>query len=80
MLSAPIPLLRRLLAEAVGTGLLVTVVVGAGVAATRLTPHDVGAQLFYDSTATALGLTVLILVLGPVSGAHLNPVVSAADW
>jgi glycerol uptake facilitator-like aquaporin len=79
-MNAPVPLGRRLLAEGVGSGLLVTVIVGAGIAASRLSPHDVGAQLFYDSTATALGLTVLILVLGPVSGAHLNPVVSAADW
>jgi arsenate reductase len=73
-------LARRLLAELVGTGLLVTVVVGSGIAAARLSPHDVGLQLFYNSTATAFGLAVLILVMGPVSGAHLNPVVSAADW
>jgi glycerol uptake facilitator-like aquaporin len=79
-MNAPVPLGRRLLAEGVGTGLLVTVIVGAGIAANRLSPHDVGAQLFYDSTATALGLAVLILVLGPVSGAHLNPVLSGADW
>jgi len=71
---------RRLLAESVGTGLLVTVVVGSGIAATRLSPHDAGLQLFYNSTATMLGLAVLILMMGPVSGAHLNPVVSAADW
>jgi glycerol uptake facilitator-like aquaporin len=71
---------RRLLAEAVGTGLLVTVVVGSGIAATDLTPGDAGLQLFYNSTATVLGLSVLILMLGPVSGAHFNPVVSAADW
>jgi glycerol uptake facilitator-like aquaporin len=77
--SAP-PLGRRLFAEFLGTGLLVTVVVGSGVAATNLTPDDVGLQLFYNSTATALGLTVLILMVGPVSGAHLNPVVSGADW
>jgi glycerol uptake facilitator-like aquaporin len=75
------PLLaRRLLAEATGTGLLVTVVVGSGVAATNLTPDDVGLQLLYNSTATVFGLTVLILLCGPVSGAHFNPVVSAADW
>ena len=74
------PLGRRLLAEFLGTGLLVTVVVGSGIAATNLTPDDVGLQLFYNSTATALGLTVLILMLGPVSGAHLNPVVSGVDW
>jgi glycerol uptake facilitator-like aquaporin len=71
---------RRLLAELVGTGLLVTVVVGSGIAATNLSPDNVGLQLFYNSTATVFGLTVLILMLGPVSGAHFNPVVSAADW
>jgi glycerol uptake facilitator-like aquaporin len=71
---------RRLLAETVGTGLLVTVVVGSGIAATNLTPDDVGLQLFYSSTATVLGLTALILMVGPASGAHLNPVVSGADW
>jgi glycerol uptake facilitator-like aquaporin len=71
---------RRLLAESVGTGLLVAVVVGSGIAATNLSPYDAGLQLFYSSTATVLGLTVLILMMGPVSGAHLNPVVSAADW
>ena len=71
--------LRRLTAELLGTGLLVTVVVGSGVAAQRLSPHDVGLQLLENSTATVLGLTVLILVFGPVSGAHLNPVISSAD-
>lgn len=75
-----IPLTRRLLAEFVGAGLLVTVVVGSGIAAERLSPDDVGLQLLENSTATVLGLTVLILMLGPVSGAHFNPVVSAADW
>src|SRR5919199_1885028 len=71
---------RRLLAETVGTGLLVTVVVGSGIAAQRLSPSDVGLQLLQNSTATVFGLAVLILVLGPVSGAHLNPLVSVADW
>jgi glycerol uptake facilitator-like aquaporin len=71
---------RRLLAEFLGTGLLVTVVVGSGIAATNLSPGNVGLQLFYNSTATVFGLTVLILMLGPVSGAHFNPVVSAVDW
>lgn len=74
------PLARRLLAEAVGTGLLVTVVVGSGIAATNLSPGNVGLQLFYNSTATVFGLATLILLVGPVSGAHLNPVVSAVDW
>ena len=79
-MTSPAPLARRLLAEFVGTALLVTVVVGSGIAAERLSPDDVGLQLLQNSIATALGLTVLILLLGPVSGAHLNPVISLADW
>lgn len=75
-----VPLWRRLVAEAVGTSLLVTVVVGSGIAAQRLSPDDVGLQLLENSTATALGLGVLILVFGPISGAHFNPLVSVADW
>lgn len=71
---------RRLLAEFVGTALLVTVVVGSGIAAAELSPNDVGLQLLENSTATAFGLAVLILLFGPVSGAHFNPVVSGADW
>jgi glycerol uptake facilitator-like aquaporin len=70
---------RRVLAEAVGTGLLVAVVVGSGIAATTLSPGDTGLQLLENSFATALGLAVLILMFGPVSGAHFNPVVSAVD-
>ncbi|WP_431863918.1 MIP/aquaporin family protein [Microbacterium algeriense] len=73
-------LLRRAAAEFLGTGLLVTIVVGSGIAAQRLSPDDVGLQLLENSLTTALGLTVLILMLGPVSGAHFNPVVSIADW
>jgi glycerol uptake facilitator-like aquaporin len=71
---------RRLFAEFLGSALLVTVVVGSGIAASQLSPEDVGLQLLENSTATALGLTVLIMLVGPVSGAHLNPVVSLADW
>lgn len=71
---------RRLLAEFVGTALLVTVVVGSGIAAQQLSPDDIGLQLLENSTATVLGLAVLILIFGPVSGAHFNPVVSVADW
>ncbi|OJX63552.1 MAG: aquaporin family protein [Micrococcales bacterium 73-13] len=73
------PLWRRAAAELLGTGLLVTVVVGSGIAAQRLSPGDVGLQLLENSIATALGLTVLILIFQPVSGAHLNPVVTLAD-
>ncbi|HWJ82295.1 MAG TPA: aquaporin [Nocardioides sp.] len=76
--TAPLP--RRLLAELLGTALLVTVVVGSGITAQQLSPDDVGLQLLENSLATVLGLTALILLFGPVSGAHLNPVVSLADW
>ncbi|MDT0182174.1 MIP/aquaporin family protein [Microbacterium sp. ARD31] len=72
--------MRRLAAEFLGTGMLVTVVVGSGIAAQRLSPNDVGLQLLENSLVTALGLAVLILLVGPVSGAHLNPAVSLADW
>jgi len=74
------PLPRRLLAEATGTALLVMVVVGSGIAAQRLSPNDVGLQLLENSLATTLGLSVLILQFGPVSGAHFNPLVSFIDW
>lgn len=76
--TAPLP--RRALSEFVGSGLLVTVVVGSGIAAAQLSPHDVGLQLLENSTATVFGLAVLILMFGPVSGAHFNPVVTASDW
>ena len=71
---------RPLLAEFLGTALLVAVVVGSGIAAAQLSPDDVGLQLLQNSTATVFGLAVLILMFGPVSGAHFNPVVSLADW
>jgi glycerol uptake facilitator-like aquaporin len=74
------PLWRRILAEGIGTGLLVTVVIGSGIAASQLSPNDVGLQLLENAFATALGLAVLILMLGPVSGAHFNPAVSVVDW
>jgi arsenate reductase len=72
-------LARRAVAEAVGTALLVAVVVGSGIAAQRLSPHDTGLQLLENSIATGAGLVALILGFGSVSGAHFNPVVSLAD-
>ncbi|GAB3966230.1 MIP/aquaporin family protein [Actinoallomurus acanthiterrae] len=78
-MNAP-PLARRALAEFLGTGLLVAVVVGSGIMAAQLSPHDVGLELLENAAATAAGLTVLILLFGPVSGAHFNPVVSITDW
>lgn len=71
---------RRALAEFLGTGLLVTLVVGSGIMAQRLSPTDVGLQLLENSTATALGLAVIILIFAPLSGAHFNPVVTLADY
>ncbi len=78
--AVPPSLPGRLLAEAVGTGSLVTVVVGSGIAAQNLSPGNTGLQLLENSTATVFGLTVLILMFGPVSRAHFNPVVTVADW
>jgi arsenate reductase len=72
-------LTRRSVAEFVGTALLVAVVVGSGIAAQRLSPDDVGLQLLENAAATAGGLVAILLALGPVSGAHLNPLVSIAD-
>ena len=71
------PLVARAAAELIGTMLLVAVVVGSGIQATELT-KDVGLQLLANSTATVFGLGILILLLGPVSGAHFNPVVTLA--
>ncbi len=72
-------LARRLTAELLGSALLAALVIGSGIAAQRLSPADVGLQLLENAFATALGLPVLILVFGPVSGAHFNPVVSLVD-
>jgi glycerol uptake facilitator-like aquaporin len=73
------PLSRRLLAELLGSAFLAAVVIGAGIAAQRLSPNDVGLQLFEDAAATAAGLFAIILMFGPVSGGHFNPVVSFVD-
>jgi len=70
---------RRAVAEAVGTGFLVAVVIGSGVFAQRLSPSDVGLQLLENSIATGAGLVALILAFASVSGAHFNPVVTLAS-
>jgi len=72
-------LARRLGAEFVGTALLLIAVVGSGIAAQRLNPNEIGLELLENSIATGAALTAIILAVGPVSGAHLNPVVSLAD-
>jgi arsenate reductase len=70
---------RRATAEAVGTALLVAVVVGSGIAAQRLS-HDIGLELLENSIATGAALVALILTFGSLSGAHFNPVVTLAEW
>jgi glycerol uptake facilitator-like aquaporin len=72
------PLPRRLLAELIGSAFLAAIVIGSGIAAQQLSPHDTGLQLLETAGATGAGLYTLILMLGPVSGSHLNPVVSLA--
>jgi glycerol uptake facilitator-like aquaporin len=76
-MNRPTP--RQLVAEFLGTGLLVAVVVGSGISAQHLS-RDVGLELLENAVVTGAGLAVLILIFGPISGAHFNPVVSAADW
>jgi glycerol uptake facilitator-like aquaporin len=70
---------RALLAEFLGSAFLAAVVIGSGIAAQRLSPGDVGLELFENAAATAAGLYTIILMFGPVSGAHFNPVVSLVD-
>jgi glycerol uptake facilitator-like aquaporin len=78
-MTARSSLARQLGAEFVGSLLLATIVVGSGIAAQQLSPNDVGLQLSENAGATALGLFAIILMFGPVSGAHFNPVVSLVD-
>jgi arsenate reductase len=73
------PLARRLFAEFLGSAFLAATVVGSGIAAAQLSPGDTGLQLFENAAATAAGLFTFILMFGPVSGAHFNPVVSLVD-
>jgi arsenate reductase len=74
------PLVRKALAEFVGTALLLIAVVGSGIAAQRLSPGDVGLELLENALVTGAALIAIILGVGSVSGAHLNPVVSGADF
>ncbi len=70
---------RRLLAEFLGSGFLAAVVIGSGIAAQRLSPGQTGLELLENAAATAAGLFAIILMFGPVSGGHFNPLVSFAD-
>ncbi len=71
-------LYRKLFAEALGTLLLLAVVIGSGIMAERLCDGNVGIALLANALATVGGLYILIEVFGPVSGAHFNPAVSLA--
>jgi glycerol uptake facilitator-like aquaporin len=73
------PLPRRLFAEFLGSAFLAAAVIGSGIAAANLSPGDTGLQLFENAAATAAALFTIILMFGPVSGAHFNPVVSLVD-
>jgi glycerol uptake facilitator-like aquaporin len=73
------PLLRKALAEFIGTALLLIAVVGSGIAAQRLSPSDVGLELLENAVVTGAALVAIILAAGSVSGAHLNPVVSGVE-
>ncbi|MGN6216699.1 MAG: aquaporin [Solirubrobacterales bacterium] len=77
MSDSPLP--RRLLAEFLGSAFLAAAVIGSGIAASSLSPGDTGLQLFENAAATAAGLFTFILMFGPISGAHFNPVVSLLD-
>jgi glycerol uptake facilitator-like aquaporin len=78
-MTAIAPLPRRLLAELLGSAFLAAVVVGSGIAAQQLSPGDSGLQLLEAAAVTGAGLFAIILMFGPVSGGHFNPVVSLVD-
>ena len=77
--SAPVTLWRRVTAEFLGSAFLAAVVIGSGIAAQRLSPGQTGLQLLENAAATAAGLFAIIVMFGPVSGGHFNPVVSFVD-
>lgn len=70
---------RRLVAEGLGTALLLAVVVGSGIMAERLAGGNIAIALLANTLATGAGLVALILTFGPISGAHFNPAVTLAD-
>ena len=70
--------MKKVLGEYLGTTLLVAIVVGSGIMATNLS-QDVGVQLLINTISTVFGLVVLIQILGPISGANFNPVVTMVD-
>ncbi|MFF8377325.1 aquaporin [Streptomyces sp. NPDC015661] len=79
MRMSPPALPRRAAAEYIGTASLVAVIVGSGIRADSLS-QDIGVRLLANAAASALGLGLLIALIGPLSGAHLNPVVTLSEW
>ncbi|MFE7595911.1 aquaporin [Streptomyces sp. NPDC057494] len=79
MRMSPPALPRRAAAEFIGTAALVAVVVGSGIRADSLS-QDTGVRLIANAAASALGLGLLIVLIGPLSGAHFNPVVTLSEW
>lgn len=77
--NMPASLSRRLVAEAIGTGLLLAAVVGSGIMGERLAGGNTAIALLANALATGGGLVALILTFGPISGAHFNPIVTCAE-
>jgi arsenate reductase len=70
---------RKVCAEYFGSLLLAAIVIGSGITAQTLSPHAIGLELLENAAATGVGLYVLIVTFGPISGAHFNPVISFVD-
>jgi glycerol uptake facilitator-like aquaporin len=70
---------RRIVAEGLGTAFLLAIVVGSGIMAERLAGGNVAIALLANAIATGAGLVALILMFGPISGAHFNPVVTLSE-
>jgi glycerol uptake facilitator-like aquaporin len=73
------PLAKRIVAEAVGTAMLLAAVVGSGIMGERLAGGNIAIALLANTLATGAALVALILTFGPISGAHFNPAVTLAD-
>ncbi|MER5930249.1 aquaporin [Streptomyces sp. NPDC002054] len=78
-MTVPASLARRAVAEFIGTAALLLVVIGSGIQAAALSA-DTGVALVANSLASAIGLGLIITLFGPISGAHLNPVVTLTSW
>src|SRR6187200_2723760 len=76
----PFTPLRRVVAEGLGTLLLVAVVIGSGIMGERLAAGNAAIALLANTAATGAALVALILTFGPISGAHFNRAVTLADW